>query len=684
MTFTEAAVEVLRLVGRPLHYKKITEIAIERNLLSHVGKSPEITMSSRLATMVKKDRGEAPIIKVKPGVFGLRDFTDEVMKLADLEPEDELPEVVIEEDEAEASEPAAPPAPKPDHKLPGSEVFPEEADDDVPILAKLDEPEGEGDDEARRKRRKKRRGRGEGEGEPRPNGGDRPRESRDGRDRDRERDRDRDRGRERDRDRDRDRGRDRDQGRDRHAPRRPEPIAGDWHREPDARDASGKDLADAIEAALEARGRRPQTLVAVADELVRRGRLAGDPSALAPTIAATMRGDNARRTGAHQRPRFRLAYGEVVLTDWDVPVEVSRAEADIVRAANRHREMVHRAFIRRLAELPSASLLELVATWLSSVGVVAIRGVRRPTSAHGEFHLAGVVRRGPEETPIAIVVMREGQVTRERVVDVRGSLHHYGEARTAWMITLGQVLSGARDEASAGSAAPVALFDGMQLARAMEDAGVGLVKHTVPMVALDAELLDALRGPGARRPEPVAPPARERDEAPVSKEGAAPAAEESAERKDDPNGDGEGRRKRRRRRRRRGRDQDGAPLDGSQAEVGDDDEALDDDAEGAGEADGETDVRVHDTRVDDDADVEGSGIDDEDDDAPTLDRDLDDLDDEDEPIADEADELDDPYDDEDEDLDRGDDAIDPDEDDVEPPRDDEDDEELDDEDDDDR
>ena len=51
MTFTEAAVEILRLAGRPLHYKKITELAIERNLLSHVGKAPELTMSSRLATI---------------------------------------------------------------------------------------------------------------------------------------------------------------------------------------------------------------------------------------------------------------------------------------------------------------------------------------------------------------------------------------------------------------------------------------------------------------------------------------------------------------------------------------------------------------------------------------------------------------------------------------------------------
>ena len=82
MTFTEAAVEVLRLIGKPLHYKAITDIAIERELLSHLGKSPEITMNSRLATMVKKDRGDAPIIKVKPGVFGLREFDAAVIDAA--------------------------------------------------------------------------------------------------------------------------------------------------------------------------------------------------------------------------------------------------------------------------------------------------------------------------------------------------------------------------------------------------------------------------------------------------------------------------------------------------------------------------------------------------------------------------------------------------------------------------
>src|SRR5579871_1595357 len=76
MTFTEAAAEVLRLAGKPMHYKEITELAIEKNLLSHVGKSPEVTMGARLAALLKKEDKSNPIVRIKPGVFGLRDWGD--------------------------------------------------------------------------------------------------------------------------------------------------------------------------------------------------------------------------------------------------------------------------------------------------------------------------------------------------------------------------------------------------------------------------------------------------------------------------------------------------------------------------------------------------------------------------------------------------------------------------------
>ncbi len=77
MTFYEAAVDVLRSVGRPLHYKKITELAVRRKLLSHVGKTPELTMGSRLSQEIRKDDGTSVVVRTRPGVFGLRQWQEE-------------------------------------------------------------------------------------------------------------------------------------------------------------------------------------------------------------------------------------------------------------------------------------------------------------------------------------------------------------------------------------------------------------------------------------------------------------------------------------------------------------------------------------------------------------------------------------------------------------------------------
>jgi len=77
MTFYEAAVEILRSLGRPLHYKKITELAIKQSMLSHVGKTPELTMSTRLNQEVRKDNGSSLVILNRPGVFALRAWRNE-------------------------------------------------------------------------------------------------------------------------------------------------------------------------------------------------------------------------------------------------------------------------------------------------------------------------------------------------------------------------------------------------------------------------------------------------------------------------------------------------------------------------------------------------------------------------------------------------------------------------------
>jgi hypothetical protein len=59
-----------------LHFKKITAHAIKRNLLSHVGRTPEDTMEQRLTQETQKSDNDALIRIVRPGVFTLQDGAD--------------------------------------------------------------------------------------------------------------------------------------------------------------------------------------------------------------------------------------------------------------------------------------------------------------------------------------------------------------------------------------------------------------------------------------------------------------------------------------------------------------------------------------------------------------------------------------------------------------------------------
>ncbi len=169
MTFTEAAAQVLRLVGKPLHYKEITDVAIEKNLLSHVGKSPEVTMGARLAALVKKAEKDNPLIRVKPGVFALREWDQATIDrgLADRTPAIEIARNANidvsalesmttsgEDDDDEGSSPEqsdaedAEAAPPPDAEerarselaASASELFAAEEDDDVPIFGEAARP----------------------------------------------------------------------------------------------------------------------------------------------------------------------------------------------------------------------------------------------------------------------------------------------------------------------------------------------------------------------------------------------------------------------------------------------------------------------------------------------------------------------------------------------------------------
>src|ERR1700689_3545124 len=69
MTFLEAAFEVLRREGKPLHYKELTERVLGKKLLTFVGRTPEVTMQTQLTAAVKKAPGN-PFVRVKPVFLG--------------------------------------------------------------------------------------------------------------------------------------------------------------------------------------------------------------------------------------------------------------------------------------------------------------------------------------------------------------------------------------------------------------------------------------------------------------------------------------------------------------------------------------------------------------------------------------------------------------------------------------
>ena len=69
--FKNAAIEVLKDAKKPLHYKEITRLALEKGLLETNGKTPEASMNAQL-TMDIKNKGKASdFIKVAPATFAL-------------------------------------------------------------------------------------------------------------------------------------------------------------------------------------------------------------------------------------------------------------------------------------------------------------------------------------------------------------------------------------------------------------------------------------------------------------------------------------------------------------------------------------------------------------------------------------------------------------------------------------
>jgi hypothetical protein len=621
MTFTEAAAHVLRLVGKPLHYKEITDVAIERDLLSHVGKSPEVTMGARLAAVVKKDPKDNPLVRVKPGVFALRDWDAAVIEsgLADRTPAlERLAKLGVgnEEEAAVVSEASGAPSgsggpdlddaeaessafsdiggldadedddiigdderARAELAAAANELFVPEEDDDEPILGGDADAETSERVEPGGKRRRRRRRRGGRSGQDEDNGlpsytvsdaplltesddeaapsarGDanrRPVEARpldsggrssdargegrsdsrndsrsegrsearidfrsdsrgEGRSDSRGEGRSDSRGEGRSDSRGEGRSDSRGEGRnDRYEGRRGLDERSDG-REPkvaEARPAEGRaadggrvvdDLSAASVIALLDQLLSPRSrsgsipLRQLAEQGARRVRAKVEVQALQEAIADVVRGEIVRARAERRRPRFVMHGRAVSSTDWGLDPEVVRLEKEIHGLAARYKEAFARSFGERLQGLPPRAMGDFFNLVLSQMGFEDIQPVRRQGAHNQEMHFSAVARSATGEIPTAIIVRRDGRdIGRERVIDLRGALHHYADAQAGLLATTGQVMSGAREEARVPNAAPITLLDGAAIARIAAQSGAGVVFQELRLPTVDAELFDSL------------------------------------------------------------------------------------------------------------------------------------------------------------------------------------------------
>ena len=76
MSVRSATITILKKAGTPLHSKEITKQIMDAKLWTSKGKTPQNTVSAPIYADIKKNGNKSAFVKVAPGTFGLRGFTE--------------------------------------------------------------------------------------------------------------------------------------------------------------------------------------------------------------------------------------------------------------------------------------------------------------------------------------------------------------------------------------------------------------------------------------------------------------------------------------------------------------------------------------------------------------------------------------------------------------------------------
>lgn len=74
MDFKESAYKILKKEKRPLSVKELTQIALKEGLITSYGKTPIASMGAMIYTDIKQRKGKSIFVKVKRGLFGLKEL----------------------------------------------------------------------------------------------------------------------------------------------------------------------------------------------------------------------------------------------------------------------------------------------------------------------------------------------------------------------------------------------------------------------------------------------------------------------------------------------------------------------------------------------------------------------------------------------------------------------------------
>lgn len=79
MSMREAALKILSLAGKPLHYQEITRRAIRAGLIRPEGRTPAYTLRARVGDDMQRSE-ESPFERVGDGIYGLRIWPRDLRK----------------------------------------------------------------------------------------------------------------------------------------------------------------------------------------------------------------------------------------------------------------------------------------------------------------------------------------------------------------------------------------------------------------------------------------------------------------------------------------------------------------------------------------------------------------------------------------------------------------------------